>query len=110
MASEVRHGPTPKFQTPLSRGRYGCTIQGRYTRTPGLTAVGVTSVRWNSRRREKRRAELLGMRSAFVCWFLLQWERLGGSWRAGVQELTAYPFRRLRRRILTARRQKKRIL
>lgn len=110
MATEVRHGATPKFRAKLSPGRYTVTVVGRYTTTPGLTAAGVTSFRFNSKRPIKRQAELLGMRTAFLCWFVMQYERLGGRWKDGVEAVTGYPFRRLRKRIVTLRRQKKKIL
>ena len=37
MATEVKHGPHPKFKAPLAKGRYGVVIRGRYTTVPGLT-------------------------------------------------------------------------
>ena len=89
---------------------YGCIVLGHYTTTPGLTAAGIREVQWNSNRKGKRMAELLGMRSAFLCWFAVEYERLGGSWANGMREVTHYPFARLRRRIRKARKQKRRIL
>ena len=109
MATEVRHGPRPTFKATLQPGTYGCVVLGRYTRTPGLTAAGVAHVEWNSKRRVKRRAELLGMRTAFLCWFAVEYERQGGTWRAAVEAVTRYPFGRLRRRVQTLRRQKKKL-
>jgi hypothetical protein len=109
MATEVQHGLRPKFKAKLQRGKYGCVVCGQYTTTPGLTAAGVAVVHWNSKRRIKRQAELLGMRTAFLCWFVVQYERLGGSWKDGVEAVTRYPFRRLRRRIVKLRKQKKRL-
>lgn len=110
MATEVRHGLAPKFKAKLASGVYGCVVKGHYTTTPGLTAAGVAWVEWNSNRRVKRRAELLGMRTAFLCWFAVEYERQGGTWKEAVEAITRYPFGRLRRRILKARRQKKRVL
>lgn len=103
MSSEVRHGPHPRFKAPLARGRYGLTLRGRYTKINGLTAVGVTQVNWNSARPIKRQAELLGMRTAFVCWFMATWKALGGSWAGGVRAITQYPFRRLKGQLKTRR-------
>ena len=99
MASEVKHGKHPTFKVALGRGWYGLRIRGHYTKTPGLTAVGVTEVRWNSNRRGKQQAELLGMRTAFVCWFMREWMRTGGKWAPGVKHITEYPWRRLRKRL-----------
>lgn len=103
MSTEVKHGPHPRFKAPLAKGRYGLTIRGRYTKIDGLTAAGVTEVRWNSTRAVKRRAELLGMRTAFVCWFMAEWRHCGGSWAAGKRALTKYPFWRLRTQLLLRR-------
>ncbi len=99
MASEVVHGPQPKFKAPLAPGRYGLCIGGRYTTIPGLTAVGVQQVNWNSKRAVKRQAEALGMRTAFVCWFMATWVSLGGTWAGGVRAIRDYPFRRLKKQL-----------
>ena len=117
MASVVAHGPHPKWpkrartetrRTPrpwkLTPATYRCLIQGHYTDTDTLTAVGVRMVRWQSKRAIKRRAELLGLRTAFVCWFLASYTDLGGSWAAAVRELRDFPQRRYRRIIRAERR------
>ena len=98
MATEVRHGPKPKFKHKLQRGRYGCDIRGAYTHTDEVTVAGVTHEKFNSKRALKRRAELLGMRTAFVCWFMERWLQYEGKWAGGVKAFTEYPFRRLKRR------------
>src|SRR5262249_19038229 len=48
------------------------TIEGYYTPQDGLIAVGVTACQSVSDWPVKRQAELLGMRTAFIDWFLLQ--------------------------------------
>ena len=109
MATVVRHGPHPRFRgVKLGRGWYTVTVVGHYTTTPGVTAAGVTTFRWNSKRAIKRQAELLGMRTAFLCWFAVMYERLGGSWAEAVRAVTKYPFRRLRRHIVKQRRRRTR--
>jgi hypothetical protein len=99
MSSEVSHGPKPKWTVALAKGRYGLELHGRYTKVDGWTAVGVKRVRWCSNRPVKRRSELLGMRTAFVTWFLAQWLAEGGKWTDGIRALTSYPFARLRREL-----------
>jgi len=103
MSTAVKHGEHPKFTATLSPGRYRVVVEGRYTQTPGLTAAGVKSVRWNSDRPGKRQAELLGLRTAFLCWFIETWVALGGSWAEGVRHVTGYPFARLQRQRRKAR-------
>lgn len=103
MSTEVVHGPRPRFRARLQRGRYRIVVEGRYTHTPGLTAAGVKAVRWNSVKPGKRQAELLGLRTAFLCWFLETWVELGGSWASGVRHVTGYPFARLQRERRRAR-------
>lgn len=104
MASKVYHGPRPRWGVKLQPGRYECVIHGRYTHTPGLTANGVRSVTWNSKRKVKRQAELLGMRTAFVCWFVSTYTQLGGTHKAAVEAITKYPWRRLRKQIKSGKR------
>ena len=94
MATEVKHGPRPKFRAPLAKGRYGLSIQGHYTKKDGLTAAGVHTVAFESNRPEKQRAEMLGMRTAFVCWFVDTWIQKGGTWVEAVEALTHYPYDR----------------
>ena len=97
MATEVKHGPKPKFRAKLQPGaKYQITITGYYTRTDGLTAAGVSDVRWQSERPAKRQAETLGLRSAFVGWFLETYLENGGTWEDGVKALTHYPFAKVR--------------
>jgi hypothetical protein len=103
MSTEVAHGPHPKFTARLQRGRYRIIVEGRYTHTPGLTAAGVKTVTWNSTRPAKRQAELLGLRTAFLCWFMETWVELGGTWAEGVRAITGYPFARLQRQRRKAR-------
>jgi hypothetical protein len=98
MATEVRHGLTPKWSKkaqPIGQGQYRVTIAGHYTVTDKLAAAGVESVQWVSDRAIKRRGELLAMRSAFVCWFVQQYMELGGSFRDAKKALAGYPFTRV---------------
>ena len=101
MATEVRHGPSPRFRAKLARGRYAVEVVGHYTKTPGLTAAGVTRACFESTRAVKRQAELLGMRTAFLCWFVVMYEHFGASWAEAVRAITTYPFGRLRRLLRT---------
>ena len=99
MATEVRHGPDPKFKVKLARGRYSVLIEGRYTMVDGVAAAGAKRIRFESKRPPKRRAEMLALRTAFVCWFLAEWRAQGGRWTDGIRAFTQYPFRRLQRQI-----------
>lgn len=76
--TEVKHGPAPKFDA-KTRGRFECSIAGYYTDTHDLIAAGVESWRWNSTRPTKQQAELLGLRTAFIDWFIGQYQIMGGS-------------------------------
>jgi hypothetical protein len=78
------------------------TIVGHYTKTDQLTAAGVTEYAFHSDRQEKQRPELLGMRTAFVMWFLEEWVRRGGRWKEGVEALRGYPYWSAKERILGA--------
>lgn len=98
MASEVKHGPKPKFKVKLASGTYRVGVHGFYTKQDGLAAVGVFGVDWNSDRPAKRQAELLALRTAFLCWFVCQYEQHGGSYAQAVREVVEYPFRRLQRK------------
>lgn len=99
MATKVRHGATPKFGVRLQRGSYGLTLKNYYTVRDGLTCGGVTAFKFNSNRDIKRRAELLGMRTVFLAWYMEYWLRTGNSWASGVREITQYPWRRLYKRL-----------
>jgi hypothetical protein len=79
MATEVKHGPNPTFQTPLTGATFTCEVVGRYTKVPGLGAGGVTTYRFGSDNPGKRRAELLVLRTAFLEWFREMYEANGGS-------------------------------
>ena len=96
MSTQVRHGARPRFTIPVAKGRYGVTLLGRYTKVDGWTAGGVTAFRYNSSRRAKRQAELLGMRTIFVHWWMREWLRTRGDWAVGRDHLRDYPWRRLR--------------
>ncbi len=104
MGTEVRHGPHPRFKAKLQRGRFGLTIQNHYTHTPGVNAGGVTRFAFNSKRPVKRQAELLGLRTVFLVWWMEQWGKAGGAWAPGVRHITGYPWRRLRRQLKGKRR------
>lgn len=103
MATEVKHGPRPRFRARLQPSTYNARIVGHYTHTDGLTAAGVAEWNYASDRPPKRQAELLGMRSAFVGWFLEEWVRHGGSWQQGVAAFRRYPFDKLRQGFLEHR-------
>ena len=79
MATEVKHGPNPVFQTPLTGATFMCEVVGRYTKIPDRGAGGVTAYRFNSDNPGKRRAELLVLRTAFLEWFREMYEASGGS-------------------------------
>lgn len=78
MSTEVQHGPEPVFRA-TTHGRFACEVVGRYTDTPNLGAGGVTTVEWDSARPEKRMAELLVLRTAFLDWFIGMYQELGGT-------------------------------
>jgi hypothetical protein len=93
MSTEVMHGPNPRFGIPLAPGGpYRMTIEGHDTTSDGLTAAGVTSSEWVSARPAKRQAELLGMRTGFIEWFLLRWVEFGGTFEDAVHQIRDYPF------------------
>ncbi len=93
MSTEVTHGRNPQFRASRAAGGpYRLTIEGYYTQTDNLTAAGVTDYQWVSERPAKRQAELLGMRTAFIDWFLLQWVACNGTFDDGVRQIQAYPF------------------
>jgi hypothetical protein len=99
MSTDVVHGPAPQFRVPLASGApYRVTIEGHYSKENNWTAAGVTSFEWHSQRPEKRRPELLGLRSAFIDWFLLKWVEHGGTFDEGVAQLAHYPFENHRQR------------
>ena len=79
MATKVVHGAHPRFGVPLGRGWYRITITGHYTLINGLTVAGVTRARWNSTRKSKQRGELLGLRTAFLHFYMREWLRTGGT-------------------------------
>lgn len=98
MSTEVVHGREPQFRASLAvSGPYRMTIEGYYTQVDNLTAAGVTDCEWVSDRPAKRQAELLGMRTAFIDWFLMKWVEHGGPFDEGVRHLAAFPFNLHRR-------------
>lgn len=82
--TEVKHGPNPKFSSQITGDPFGLTIVGHYTTTPDLDAGGVTTHQYASDRDEKRRAELLGMRTIFLHWWLSEWRARGGTLEDGL--------------------------
>jgi hypothetical protein len=100
VASEVRHGPHPRFRTPLGRGRFSVLVVCGYTKRDGWAAGGVRAYQYASRRQAKRRNELLALRSCFLDWWLREWNRQGGTYASAVTQLRGYPIRpaRFRRR------------
>ena len=99
--TDVVHGLNPQFRVPLAPGPpYRMTIEGHYSQLDGWTAAGVLTSEWQSQKPEKRRAELLGMRSAFIDWFLIQWVAQNGSFDDGVLHLVGYPLENHRERAM----------
>ena len=93
MATEVKHGPHPKFRTPLLPGRqYSVRVEGRYTRRDHMAAGGVTAFVFHGTG-IKRLAELLVLRTCFLEWYLAQWVRAKGLRRDGIAQIRQYPFR-----------------
>jgi hypothetical protein len=85
--TEVKHGPSPQWNAKTTPGSYRCTVVGYYTDTHDLTAAGVESWSFASNRPAKRMPELLGMRTAFLDWFLKQYQELGGSREDAIAEV-----------------------
>ena len=103
LATEVKHGLKPKFAARIiKQSSFRMSIVGYYTRTDQLTAAGVTEFHLHSDRQEKQRPELLGMRTAFVMWFLEEWVRRGGDWDEGVKALRQYPYWAAKEKLLGA--------
>lgn len=92
MATEVVHGSDPEFRNQVTGEPYGLTIVGRYTTTPDLTAGGVTGHAYSSGQDAKRRAELLGMRTIFLHWWLREWLARGGDLRDAVAHVAGGLF------------------
>ena len=86
MATEVQHGPNPRFNAQTS-GSFGLTIEGHYTATPDLAAGGVTASHYKSDRPAKRRNELLAMRTIFLHWWLREWMGNEGTLGGGLDHL-----------------------
>jgi len=102
MATEVKHGEHPRFRVKIvPKSTYGLTLIGYYTKKDGWTAGGVRKGYFHSQQRKglKRRAELLGMRTIFVHWYMTQWLKTGGEWWEGVYEIRHYPWKKLRKRL-----------
>jgi len=70
----------PDVRTPNHGVEYSLTLVGHYTTIEGWTAGGVTAFKYESDRDIKRRAELLGMRTIFLDWWVKEWIRLGGDY------------------------------
>jgi len=90
--TEVQHGESPKFSVPTF-GRYAVTIVGHYTNVDDLAAAGVRTVKWESDKPAKRRAEMLALRTAFLEWFVDEWVREGGTREEAAFQIRGYPFR-----------------
>jgi len=88
LETDVRHGVSPKFPVPTS-GSYCVNIVGQYTNRDQLTVAGVTTVKWQSDKNAKRQNEMLGLRSAFIDWFIKEWMRQGGSREQALTHLQA---------------------
>ena len=104
MATEVRHGRRPRWPkraAHTSDQNFSAHIYGHYTPTPGLAACGVATVAWVSNRKIKRQAELLAMRTAFICWFVRQYIEHGGSFKQAQSAIQKYPFSKIRRKFRT---------
>ncbi len=61
-------------------------VEGCYTKTPNLAEASVTKVDWHSENPEKRRNELLALRSAFKHWYYQTMTEFGGDPRPGCPE------------------------
>lgn len=98
MCTEIKHGPNPTWAATVS-GEYSCRVVGHYTDRDHLTAAGVAEHAYQSNRPAKQLAELLGMRTAFLAWFLDEFQRLGGTRAeaiAAIEDLGAAWRKRLR--------------
>ena len=86
MCTEVKHGPNPQFDA-TTYGEFSCRIVGRYTTQNHLVAAGVTEQAFHSTRPVKQMSELLGLRTAFLHWFFLAYEALGGAPEDALEEI-----------------------
>src|SRR5262245_58448767 len=93
VVTEVCHGENPRWSGPIT-GRYALTIVAHSSDTPDLALAGVFKVEWDSTRPEKRRAEMLNFRSAFLDWFVREWTKQGGDRDTAVRAVREYPFER----------------
>jgi hypothetical protein len=80
----VRHGDARKLP---EAGSYCIAVVGHYTNRDQLTEAGVLTVKWASSRSIERQAQMLGLRSAFVDWFVNEWMRTGGSRGEALKQL-----------------------
>lgn len=100
MCTEVKHGPSPQFEA-ATQGEFCCRVVGYYTTQNHLIAAGVASHHFQSNRPEKQRAELLGLRTAFLDWFITTYETLGGTRDDAYEQIE---------HIVTSRREKRRCI
>lgn len=106
MATEVKHGKRARFKVRLQAGTYAVTVVGHYTEKPDLAAAGVWEFEPCSNRPVKIRAEMLALRSAFICWFVEEYKKQGGSYAEAIREIKTYPFHRILKRLREQRRRK----
>ena|SRR5215471_14200260 len=92
LETEVRHGESPRWSGPTT-GRYAVSIVGYYTDRADLARAGVRKVEWQADAQDKRRAEMLALRAAFLNWFVEEWVRQGGLREDGVHQILGYPLR-----------------
>lgn len=85
MSTEVKHGHEP-FEA-VTHGEFSAWVVGHYTDTPDLAAAGVKTAVFQSERPEKRRAELLALRTAFLDWFMTTWTANGGTREDAIEEV-----------------------
>lgn len=80
--TEVKNGPSD-----WTGQSFACRIEGHYTPKNFVVSAGVRSWQWISHRNEKRTSELLGMRTAFLSWFLQTYQELGGTRDEAIEQV-----------------------
>lgn len=86
MCTEVKHGPNPEWSGPTF-GEFSLTITGHYSNIDHVIYAGVSRRAYRSNRPVKQQAELLGLRTAFLRFFIQEWQELGGTQEEALEEI-----------------------
>jgi hypothetical protein len=85
--TEVIHGSGPQWKSKITSHTYSCFVEGHYTETHDLTAAGVKTASFVSRNPSEKMAELLGLRTAFLDFFLSNYQQFGGTRDEAIEQV-----------------------